>query len=180
MEGPRFLGVKGTEEAARGDSEHGEPQRTKADHVVSRLWLRQQVVGVGRGRGRGRMPRLPRIFLWLVCQGPCFSACALSPPEPLLGCFWHGRCGGARRFLINSTARSITRQEFALGSALQFCPRYIHVSEIPLVQVKVQSGDHLSDPISSFFFARRVRDASFFLGKMQFNQTNFPPKQRIY
>ena len=74
---------------------------------------------------------------------------------------WHGRCGGARRFLINSTARSITRQEFALGSALQFCPRYKHVSEIPLVQGKYKVA--IISRIQFIFFQRNTQQ-SFIVG----------------
>ena len=53
------------------------------------------------------------------------------------------------------------REEFALvpGSPFQFCPRYNHVSEIPMVQVKVDgsSGEHRSTKWVFIFFLQETR-----------------------
>ena len=57
------------------------------------------------------------------------------------------------------------REEFALvpGSPFQFCPRYNHVSEIPMVQVKVDgsSGEHRStkSPGIHLFPAQDAQDS---------------------
>ena len=60
---------------------------------------------------------------------------------------------------------TVSRQEFALvpGSPFQFCPRYNHVSEIPMVQVKVDgsSGEHRStkSPGIHLFSAQDAKDS---------------------